>query len=510
MCAVMGAVLVLPFVIVYIMKTNGFEDSFMPLPMDQNYNANTLMTLSMNGNRDTTKKGVKDTLTPLPMNGNYKTRNTGVTDTLTPIPVDKNAPVEKSRFAICSSYWEQQVNALYNMWSFQKWANFTGFRVPEPFVSRSTLGLAFVNQTLYHDNFTNALKFSDYFDLDLWTKKTKDYGIPPFVSWKTFVLLPIKKTVVVSLIYWSGHSGIYIGDNINSHKDCFKKHNAFHKTHAKLFDQLQIQVVRNVCFAFSSGFSLTLNQFNFAVMTESDVNIWFSSWHGIRPDRISFKDHEELRRAYDGRDEIQAMVKPSPVILRDSRKYVNTILKTEFNEYTAVAFRVGNRRAILVGNGYSRKDVMLYFQKCAEDVKRVLQKNPSNPVVLSSDLGRFGDQTFGYYFGVNNMGTKLLKFILESVYGNKSIDDYENEFTRAANGIEDTGYIGSMQKTIAENAKHLIVVGGYSNFQDSIVRHFKAKHQNCKDCLTCICYAGPLMSTAIKEKKPYSDLCKQN
>ena len=107
------------------------------------------------------------------------------------------------------------------------------------------------------------------------------------------------------------------------------------------------------------------------------------------------------------------------------------------------------------------------------------------------------------------MGTKLLKSILESVYGNKSIDDYENEFMRAANGIDDTGYIGLMQKTIAENAKHLIVVGGYSNFQDSLIRHFKATHQNCKDCLTCTCYEGPLVSS-VKEEKGYVDLCEND
>ena len=63
------------------------------------------------------------------------------------------------------------------------------------------------------------------------------------------------------------------------------------------------------------------------------------------------------------------MVKASPGIMRDSRKYINTILKTDFNEYTAVAFRVGNRRAILVDKHYSRKDVMQYFHKCAEDAK---------------------------------------------------------------------------------------------------------------------------------------------
>ena len=56
----------------------------------------------------------------------------------------KSATVSKVhhiRFALCSSYWEQQTNALYNMWNFQNWVNFSGFRVVEPFAKDSTLGL---------------------------------------------------------------------------------------------------------------------------------------------------------------------------------------------------------------------------------------------------------------------------------------------------------------------------------------------------------------------------------
>ena len=68
------------------------------------------------------------------------------------------------------------------------------------------------------------------------------------------------------------------------------------------------------------------------------------------------------------------------------------------------------------------------------------------------------------------------------------VDDYENELIRAANGIEDSGYIGSMQKTIAVNAKHLIVVGGKSSFQRSMVVTFTETNQNCRNCVTRICY----------------------
>jgi len=113
---------------------------------------------------------------------------------------------------------------------------------------------------------------------------------------------------------------------------------------------------------------------------------------------------------------------------------------------------------------------------------------------LSIDLGKFGDWTADRYFNFDEAekydgeGTKLFESLVKIVYGNKSIDDYSNDFIRAANGIEDSGYIGAMQKTIAQNAKYLIVVGGKSSFQRSMVINFKAKNQKCENCVDFICY----------------------
>ena len=75
------------------------------------------------------------------------------------------------RFAIVYNYWEQQTNAILNMWSLQKWANFMGFKVLEPFAYQSTLALT--DQILYHYNFTNVLRFRDYFDLDFGPRKQR-------------------------------------------------------------------------------------------------------------------------------------------------------------------------------------------------------------------------------------------------------------------------------------------------------------------------------------------------
>ena len=396
---------------------------------------------------------------------------------------------ENARFVVAYHYYEQQTNALLNMWTMQKWAKYMGFKVLEPFAHDSILG--FSNKLLERCNSTNVLRFSDYFDLDIWSNKSKKkYGIPPLEKWNTFVLSPMKKTVVVLLVYQAHQSdGQYVGNGIKNHRDCVSQKEGFYNRHAKLFDKLQIKVVRNVCFAFRHK-TISLHLFNSLILADTNVNIWFSAWRGIDVGgRIPIYDHHELHRGYDGLANVLAMAKTSPRVLKDCRKYVNTTLKRDFKEYTAVAFRTGNKRTELVRKGYSREQVIEYFHKCAKQVHTALLKVPSSAIFAAIDLGRFGDlSAHEGYFKFQDTGAKLFKLILDDIYGNKSIDDYENELIRAANGVQDSGYIGAMQKTIAENAKHLIVVGGYSNFQRSMVVAF-TKSNNCRNCVTYICYA---------------------
>ena len=397
--------------------------------------------------------------------------------------------IEYTPFAICSSYWEGQTNALFNMWSLQKFAKISGFRVTQPFVNQSTLGLT--DQLLNHYNFTNVLHFSDYFDLDFWTTKTEqNYKIPPLAKWNEFAFSPFKKTVVVILVYEILPPGVYINDDINKNHGCFNEKTKFYNKHARLFDKLQIEVLRNVCFAFypRKHYFPSLQVFNSYFRLNNSTNVWFSDWRGIHTGRIGFSNHKELERCHEGKERILSMVKTSSRIIQDSRKYVNTVLNRDFNEYTAVAVRTTNRKTALVKKGYSIDGVFEHFQKCAEQLKYVLLKMNSSNNFLSIDLGRFGDLTNANYFKINNTGSKLFNLILKTVYGTKSIDDYHNDLIRSANGIEDSGYIGSMQKTIAYNAKRLIVVGGYSSFQRSMILNFKVNKPHCKDCITYICY----------------------
>ena len=160
-------------------------------------------------------------------------------------------------FVICSSFWEQQTNALYNMWSFQKWANITGFRTLEPLVQGSNL--EFTRSILYNYNFTKSFRFGDYFDLDFWNNMTKKHhGIPPLESWSTYALSKSRQTVVVILLYHVSPQGVYIDNDIDKHPNCVGMKKKFYSRHAFFFSKLHIEAVKNVCFVFGAHFTLSL------------------------------------------------------------------------------------------------------------------------------------------------------------------------------------------------------------------------------------------------------------
>ena len=107
-------------------------------------------------------------------------------------------------------------------------------------------------------------------------------------------------------------------------------------------------------------------------------------------------------------------------------------------------------------------------------------------------MGKFGDRVLADKFDYNSQGEYtgngqyLYKRYLTIVYGNKSIDSYENDFVRVTNGIVDTGYIGALQRTIALHANHVFLVGGHSSFQKIIIKHFfdQKKHSS----ITKLCF----------------------
>ena len=231
-----------------------------------------------------------------------------------------------------------------------------------------------------------------------------------------------------------------------------------------------------------------MEKFNSYLISDDNATIWFGYWRGIEPGRMTMSD-KILLRSYGGIENVLSMVHPNPKITIDSRKYVRTVLNIDFREYTTINIRTVRRSGEMILRGRrSQNDVVNYFMNCVRKLSNIIDKSGSTRYFLSTDLGKFGDQTA--YKIDDSDSAKLLQQLLQVVYGNKTIDDYQNEFISAANGVDDRGYMASMQKTIAENAKCLIVMGGFSTFQTNIVLSYK--NGGRFNCVEYLCYEDPI------------------
>ena len=394
-----------------------------------------------------------------------------------------------SRFVLSYSYWEQQTNALLNMWSFQKWANKSGkLKVVEPFAVESMLRLP--GTVLYKHQFTNTLRFRDYFDLNYWTQETAKLGIEPLVPWDIFLKYTNKKVILVIPAYGAVPPGIHVDDEINKSKRCSYERDRISHNINSLLKFLHFRIIKIVCFAISykPKNAIPFKKFNSYLIPDNNATIWFGYWCGIDSSRLPMSGDKTLGRVYGGVDSVLSMVRPNPQIIIDSKIYVKTVLKVDFREYTAIVIRSARRYGEMVLRGRSPNDVMNYLTKCVGKLNRILDKSRSTSYFLSTDIGKFGDRTA--YKLDDTKSTKLLQQILQVIYGNKTIEVYENEFIIAANGVEDRGYLASMQKTIAENAKCLIVMGGFSTFQKSVVLHYQNGGEF--NCVKYLCYEDPI------------------
>ena len=389
-------------------------------------------------------------------------------------------------YAISSSYWEQQSNAILNMFSLQRWANSLGLTVVEPFVCQSEL--KFPPIVLYNNTLTNTLRLRDYIDLKYWDARAKESGILPLETWENFVLYSAKKIILVILPY-SGPGGTYANDKIKTHPECLEKMSKFYDSHGKLFHSLQFEVIRNVCISFYK-YIIPPEIFNagLQVVNNKGATIWITEWQGVENGRVAFTGlgHNKFARTLLGEQRYLGMIKPSSRLLKDSQRYVSEVLGVQFNQFDAVVARnkpLDDRRT---GEWYVQ-----HFNTCVSQLEKYT-KSGKNKLFLAIDMGRFGDRVRANKFDYNSQGKYtgnghyLYKRYLSVAYGNKSIDSYENDFVRVTNGIVDTGYIGALQRTIALHANVVYLVGGHSTFQGIIMQHFY--EQKKSNAIIKICF----------------------
>ena len=375
-------------------------------------------------------------------------------------------------------YAEQQVGAAMSLFSLQKWAKVVHASVIEPFVQNSMfkLPIVFSEKTL-----AAQLRFRDYFDIDIWNNMSISMNGTPLIPWETFIDQAPKKYIFVAIVnsLRKEERSIYIDDEIKEQEYCNSTlDHLINKYSFYINHLLHVKLVRRVCLSFYKTI-MHIDKFTeiiYGNFSSSDVIVWFQVWKG-------FAYHARVRvleQHFYRTKQTFTMLHTSKRISDDSHRYIREFLKSEPGKYTAISIRT-----MLRGKYLPRSNHSSFFHDCIMKLGGVISS--TNTKFLAMDLGRFGDrvvENYIYKYIIKNIETELF----HTIYNNSlTMQKWEQSFIQATNGITDSGYIAAMQRTIVENGRCLVLFGGRSNFQRTLLLTYKEKHSN-ETCIYEVCY----------------------
>ena len=392
-----------------------------------------------------------------------------------------NTSSNSKGFILVNTYFEQQVGAAMNLLTLSKWAKTVGTFPVEPFA----LNASFHNY-IHTDMLKNALYFHDYFDVELWNRLCLNINAMPLISFNKFIAHNPGKFILVLHVDTKLSKLAFVNDEVVG-SVCEERfleyeqelHNYITKTLST-----NMETVRHVCISAKHG-PIHINNFTniiYGNLDPSKVVVWFSAWIGIaKTARYKIIEDEYARNL-----EVIKMLQSSKRIIDDSNKYVKNILQSNFGNYVAVSFRSVKRAKRYWIEG---EDPMEFFHSCILELQKTISLiNSTHKIFLAQDLGRFGDIKASRYFS-DSMMSKIEDNLFQILYNGKlTMKEWEEEFVYVTDGITDGGYIAAMQSEILTKSKCLVMFGGNSYFQKSILHRYKQFHSNNDSCIYEVCY----------------------
>lgn len=388
-------------------------------------------------------------------------------------------------YVLASDFYQQQTGAAINLFNFQTWAATMSpeIRVVEPFVARSKF---IIPHDLSPSSLQAMLRFSDYFDIDYWNHNS---GLDPLVPWEQFVTDRPNKMIVVIIVHTSTGRVVWEDDGVTENKNCYAALQQFnYRYNHTISNVLNLTVVRQVCFTFGNNIneSLSVKDFNhyiFKQWTPSEVVVWFTCWSGITRGRMTITD-----RDYQLSSKPYKMIRTSSRVNDDSVKYKMNYLQPN---YTAVSIRTVKPWMIL-SKKHDLNYVKDYLINCIRKLGIVLENIQSTQHIygrpfLAIDLGSYGDMSAKKFIDKETM-KQLLEGAVDVVYqSSTSVEEWEESFLTSIGRRVDKGYIAAVQAALVENADCVVMVGGYSRFQYTIMMNYIDNHHNTA-CIHRVCY----------------------
>ena len=177
---------------------------------------------------------------------------------------------------------------------------------------------------------------------------------------------------------------------------------------------------------------------------------------------------------------------PSPRLVSDSIRYEKDFL----NSSREVALMLRMEHMVwFVNHQETSHSGKWTVDSCLQEALRITKGySKSSLPMVAWDMGKFGSGSWALKQGViDELDQKSKQLLLTLLDGKLTFEEWEESFTKAARGVEHSGYIAALQRTLASRTKCLVLVGGGS-FQDLALKDYLRKHPNKEDqCFHQLC-----------------------
>lgn len=372
-------------------------------------------------------------------------------------------------FVLSVSYYEQQSMGSRNLFQLQCWASLSGLRVVKPVMKDSNLRTPLdvqLQQTM--------LRFEDHFNLDQWSRYTRQEGYAPLVEWKEFLAKAPRSVILVQFGYSSvtllkarqraGEQLLHPPQGERYKSGC--ESNWPTGNEVAFLKSRGFSIIRKVCFNFYYGDQLTLEEFNKHLLGNrtsfSDVTVVMDMWRGFgSAQRVLIKDVcATVAR-------VQEHVAPSDRILRDADRYIKSYLHGR--PYLAIMGRL--EMSMLT----TRKKVPFCLQETLRQWEAFKTDVSLQTTFLSIDIGKYGSKKFRSNVEPS-LSMEVAKFF-RGLFGSlMTSKQWEKQFVTVSQ-VRDAGYIGLLQKVIVTRAQCILFVGGGA-FQRHALHLYQELHRS--------------------------------
>ena len=390
---------------------------------------------------------------------------------------------EQHGYAVALGYSGQQVAGIQAMVSLQCWVSSFNLpmRILEPIMSNTM----FVSVPRHPDN--TFLAFSDLFDIRHFNRISESLGYALVGTREEFFSEAPRNVIFVksgpknepTKVVWTAESNADGEQNCYTFQDGRLVH--FAEEQSLCFVRI-IQAPTTLSRIFMTD--KEVREIIFGDYLPQHVTLIFSKWQTPwYVENEELENPEQCRRF--GKNSNKEQFLPSPRLLTDAEYYETHFLNSSTE--VALMLRIERMQQFLEIHRHSKE--WTADQCLDEAVKLTKEIRTSGYPMITLDLGTFGSASLSKFLGEDESAlTEKSKSLLAELYDNKmTFEEWEESFIKASAGVEHSGYIAALQRTLASRAKCLILVGGGS-FQNLALEDYLKNHQDPEDqCIHIVC-----------------------